>query len=58
VKPDHVCVVCKIFSVALHLGSGPTAPLFSASGGFAFSQGEKLHFVGFTRLSRSPPTRS
>ena len=58
VKPAHVCVVCKIFSVALHGGSGPTAPLFSPSSGFAFSQGEKLHFVGFTRLSRSPPTRA
>jgi hypothetical protein len=58
VKPAHVCVVCKIFSGALHVGSGPTVPLVSPSSGFAFSQGQKLHFAGFTRLSRSPPTRS
>ena len=58
VKPAHVCVVCKTFSVALHVGSGPTAPLFSPSSGLAYSRSKKLHFGGFTQLSRSPPTRS
>lgn len=58
VKSAHVCVVCKVFSGMLHVSSGPTVPLFSPSSGFAFSQGDKLHFAGFARLSRSPPTHS
>ena len=58
VEPVHLCVVCKIFNGALQVGAGPTLPLFSPSNGFAFSHNERLHFAGFSRLSRSPPARS
>ena len=58
VEPIHQCIVCKIFSGALHVGTSLTVPLFTPSAGIAFLRGEKLHFAGFFRLSRSPPAHS
>ncbi len=55
VDPAHVCVVCKTFKGALHVGSGLTVPLFTPAGTAAPSRGGTPHFSGFCRLSRSPP---
>ena len=58
VEPIHLCVICKISNGALHVGTSLTVPLFTPSASMAFPRREKLHFAGFFRLSRSPPTRS
>ena len=58
VKPPHLCLVCKVFNGALHVADGLTLPLWSASGDLVLPQSRKLHFAGFARLSRSPPSRA
>ena len=58
VEPIHLCVICKVFNGALDVGTSLTVPLFTTAASIAFSHGERLHFAGFFRLSRSPPALS
>jgi len=58
VSPIHLCAICKNFKGTVHVDTRLTVPPFTPAANGATPHRQKLHFAGFSRLSRSPPAQS